>query len=306
MRAPRDFTCPALQVVISLGTSSGGRLASGSRWRRDAHRCARIHHGSGVHHAPVRGRAEKAPAAAAVADPRIGRPEQRCWRCGWPHPMDGSSSRRRPTGPLTRPTSSLQKDLGGLKLSVALRPDAAGRLGHRRTAARTAPAGRRAARADRRSRRRRARAAAARSGAGAAALRLRLRRLARAAHAAGADPHVLGNAAARPRPVRAEGRRSLEIIARESQRLAQLVENVLLFSRGERRTPEISPRARAARADDREVVESFAPLAAARQARIVTRSRRHAVSANVDAGALRQILLNLLDNAVKYGPPDRR
>ena len=98
-----------------------------------------------------------------------------------------------------------------------------------------------------------------------------------------------------------EGRRSLEIIAREAQRLAQLVENVLLFSRGERRTPEISPKPARLAPMIVEVVESFAPLAAARQARIVT-DLDDTVSANVDAGALRQVVLNLLDNAVKYGP----
>ena len=98
-----------------------------------------------------------------------------------------------------------------------------------------------------------------------------------------------------------EGRRSLEIIARETQRLIQLVENVLLFSRGERRRPEI------AREDARlapivsDVIEGFAPLAGARQARIITRLD-DTIVASVDAGAVRQILLNLLDNAVKYGP----
>ena len=50
-----------------------------------------------------------------------------------------------------------------------------------------------------------------------------------------------------------------------------------------------------------DVVESFAPLAAARQATIAT-DLDGGVVADVDGGAIRQILLNLLDNAVKYGP----
>lgn len=98
-----------------------------------------------------------------------------------------------------------------------------------------------------------------------------------------------------------EGRRSLEIIAREAQRLAQLVENVLLFSRGERRAPQIAREPARLAPIIIEIVESFAPLAAARQAHVVTQLDQ-AVAANVDAGALRQIVLNLLDNAVKYGP----
>jgi signal transduction histidine kinase len=98
-----------------------------------------------------------------------------------------------------------------------------------------------------------------------------------------------------------EGRRSLEIIAREAQRLAQLVENVLFFARSERRQPRIAPEPSRLAPIVAEVVENFAPLAAARRARIVT-DLDGAAAAKVDAGALRQILLNLLDNAIKYGP----
>ena len=98
-----------------------------------------------------------------------------------------------------------------------------------------------------------------------------------------------------------EGRRSLEIISREAQRLSQLVENVLHFSRGERKRPEITrERARLAPIVQ-DVIESFTPLAAARQSTLVADIDEQA-AARVDSGALRQILLNLLDNAAKYGP----
>lgn len=100
----------------------------------------------------------------------------------------------------------------------------------------------------------------------------------------------------------AESRRSLEIVSREATRLAQLVENVLLFARGERKRPEISCQPTAMAPLIGEVVDGFIPLAGARNARIVT-ELQPGVMACVDPGAIRQVLLNLLDNAVKYGPP---
>lgn len=98
-----------------------------------------------------------------------------------------------------------------------------------------------------------------------------------------------------------EGRRSLEIIARETQRLIHLVENVLLFSRGERSAPQLTREATQLAPVVADVVEGFTPLAAARQVTLRTVLDETA-TATVDAGAVRQILLNLLDNAMKYGP----
>jgi signal transduction histidine kinase len=98
-----------------------------------------------------------------------------------------------------------------------------------------------------------------------------------------------------------EERRSLAIIVQESQRLTRLIENVLHFSRAERGAPSLSPAFR--RLDDLldEILDAFAPLAASRG---VTFARHlDEVIVSVDAEAFRQVMLNLLDNAVKYGPP---
>src|SRR2546430_16124350 len=54
-----------------------------------------------------------------------------------------------------------------------------------------------------------------------------------------------------------------------------------------------------------EAAEGFAPLAAARGVTLCT-ELTDGVVAPVDADALRQMLLNLLDNAVKYGPSGQK
>ena len=99
----------------------------------------------------------------------------------------------------------------------------------------------------------------------------------------------------------AERARSLAIIDQESRRLAQLVENVLQFSRGERGLLKITPRVSDVGVIVRAAVDAFAPIAAARQMRVTTNIARDA-TASVDDDAMRQVLLNLLDNAAKYGP----
>ena len=99
-----------------------------------------------------------------------------------------------------------------------------------------------------------------------------------------------------------ERRRALAVIDREARRLAQLVDNVLQFSRGERGTLRLAPRAQEIGPLLAEVAEEFRPLAAGARARLDLRLEEGIVAA-VDEGALRQIVLNLLDNAVKYGPP---
>ncbi|HXV62784.1 MAG TPA: HAMP domain-containing sensor histidine kinase [Vicinamibacteria bacterium] len=99
----------------------------------------------------------------------------------------------------------------------------------------------------------------------------------------------------------AEARRSLEVINREVRRLSHLVDNVLQFSRAERDSVALSPESIELEPRVREVIGSFQPLVDGTGVRIETRFQP-GVEASVDPDALRQVLLNLLDNAVKYGP----
>lgn len=99
-----------------------------------------------------------------------------------------------------------------------------------------------------------------------------------------------------------EEERSLRVIDREARRLSQLVENVLLFSRTTRGTVTVLSEVFPIAPLIREVLESFSPIADARQ--VALRSRLDPdTRVRADPQAVRQVLLNVLDNAVKYGPP---
>lgn len=103
-------------------------------------------------------------------------------------------------------------------------------------------------------------------------------------------------------PNAADKQRALSIINRESQRLINLVENILRFSSSSQAEHQASPSAENLGLIIQSVVDEFQVLAEANGSSIET-SIAEDVITDVDADAVRQILLNLLDNAVKYGPP---
>ena len=95
-----------------------------------------------------------------------------------------------------------------------------------------------------------------------------------------------------------EAERSLEIIERETHRLIALSNSVLAAAK-----PELQ--LAAAPVDVVHVAETaadfFTPMAEARKMRILLDVPEPAI-ARGDPGAIRQILINVLDNAAKYGP----
>jgi signal transduction histidine kinase len=95
-------------------------------------------------------------------------------------------------------------------------------------------------------------------------------------------------------------REAVGVIVQEARRLAHLVENVLQLSRAERRMVRVAPSSVALAPLLREIVERFAPLAGTDAVRIRTELDETLV-ARADAEALHQIVINLLDNAIKYG-----
>jgi len=101
-----------------------------------------------------------------------------------------------------------------------------------------------------------------------------------------------------------ERKRSLEIIVKESQRLTHQVDNVLLFSRAQRQDVKLNPQPLVLAPLIRETLECFCPLAEAQDCRLEA-SLEEDVVVQADPVAVKQILLNLLENAVKYGPRDQ-
>ncbi|HEY4304802.1 MAG TPA: HAMP domain-containing sensor histidine kinase [Gemmatimonadaceae bacterium] len=95
---------------------------------------------------------------------------------------------------------------------------------------------------------------------------------------------------------------ALSHIERETTRLSHLVENVLRFSTLGHDAATSAPIDPAK--EVRTIVEGFAPLAASRHASVVV-DASEATPVRVRPEALRHIVINLLDNAIKYGPPNQ-
>ena len=96
------------------------------------------------------------------------------------------------------------------------------------------------------------------------------------------------------------------VIARESERLSRLVENVLNFARieGGRRTYEMAPTA--VEPLIRDTLDAFAYPLAQQEFKVSVDVAPDVPPVRMDAGAVGQALANLVDNAIKYSADDRR
>ncbi len=93
----------------------------------------------------------------------------------------------------------------------------------------------------------------------------------------------------------------LNIISREARRLGDLVENILLFSHIDADRAKLEKERTDLGELIEEVVEGFVPIAEQRGMRILADAPSRIFSL-VDPRAMRQVIVNLLDNALKYGP----
>ena len=98
--------------------------------------------------------------------------------------------------------------------------------------------------------------------------------------------------------------RALRIIEKEASRLTILVDNILNYTRLRKRAERASSIPTHVTGAVRQTIESFAPLSAERGVHIAAEIEPD-LWATVDSLGLRQVLLNFLENAVKYGPRDQ-
>jgi signal transduction histidine kinase len=98
-----------------------------------------------------------------------------------------------------------------------------------------------------------------------------------------------------------EAQRAAAVIVQESRRLGQMVDNVLLFSRAGRPRAAIQREPIDARALVTDIAGAFRPQASSRDMTVELDGGDDPVLVLADRDVIRQVLLNLLDNAVKYG-----
>lgn len=98
-----------------------------------------------------------------------------------------------------------------------------------------------------------------------------------------------------------ERNRALRVIDEEVRRLTVLVENILQFARSSKREASVSLQTVALRDVVEATVQSFHILAEAKDS-TVEFTAGNGPTVQADPDAIRRIIVNLLDNAVKYGP----
>lgn len=100
-------------------------------------------------------------------------------------------------------------------------------------------------------------------------------------------------------------RAALETITRETRRLGDMVENILASARMARADERLEARPEHLGRLVDEVVAAFNPLLADRQMQVEI-DRLGPDVAIIDGSAVRRILVNLLDNAIRHGPDGQR
>jgi signal transduction histidine kinase len=107
-------------------------------------------------------------------------------------------------------------------------------------------------------------------------------------------------------PSLAARQRAVETIVREARRLLGLVQNLLEHAQAERAVPRRRPTPIALGPVVHQVLADYEPLARERDARVTFTDASGDARAAVGPDEARQVIVNLLDNAVRHGPPSQR
>ena len=97
--------------------------------------------------------------------------------------------------------------------------------------------------------------------------------------------------------------RALKIINNEAQRLSMLVENILQFSRGDKGSLSLTLKSTPLVPLIREITDQFQSLLKDGHCISITTDITDDLEIDIDSQAFQQMIINLLDNAVKYSPP---
>lgn len=97
-----------------------------------------------------------------------------------------------------------------------------------------------------------------------------------------------------------EVKKSLQIIEKESERLSHLISNILDFTAKEHQVLKTSPEIIQVDQEIKQAVQAFKPIADSASNQIELDVEP--LTAWLDPSGFKQILINVLDNAVKYGP----
>lgn len=106
-----------------------------------------------------------------------------------------------------------------------------------------------------------------------------------------------------PQPSKADTRRYLEIVQRETERLSALVDDLLAVARSDSGELVLDVRPTDVRAIAEQVAGALAPIAERdRKVKLVTRFGEDVPEALADGARLGQVLMNLVRNAITYTP----
>lgn len=101
-----------------------------------------------------------------------------------------------------------------------------------------------------------------------------------------------------------ERKKSLQIIERKSKKLSHLISNILDFSEKENRILKTRPEKVKVDNEVKQVVQEFKPLT--ESASIDINLELEPTTACINPSGFKQILSNVLDNAIKYGPEEQQ